>query len=136
MSHFVRDAFTITSTDGTTTVTTFSRQFNGQIWAAGYYADPTSYFPSSATLTLSLEDTSQTFIESVAVSTSLHWYYPRAQVHGTTGGGLTNGTTGTAAITDLFTVSGERIRATVDMTSNITTGQGGNIVIVVQGSMP
>lgn len=136
MSYFVRDTVALEAAAGTASsnVTDFTGAFTGQIWAVGYYAIA-PVFESTFTVTLTLEKTSQTILSGIPVTTSLQWFYPRGQVHNTTGGGTSFGTTGLGLIRDKFSVANERIKIVIDGTSNITTGQSGVCVVVVEGTL-
>jgi len=139
LAHFVKDTVTLTAeTSGTTGVTDYSKQFNGEIWAVGYYAAAT-HFLTTSTLTLSVEDSSYVFLNGVAVSTSLHWYYPRANVHTTTGANVhytTHAATG-EEVGIPFPVSNERVKAVIGLTSGTSgANQSGTLMVIVKGSMP
>ena len=136
MSYFVRDTVAVAApaASASTIVTDYTKVFNGEICGIGWYAT-TPAFESTYTLTITAEDTSQAILNTVQVTTSLTWYYPRGQVHNTTGGGTSFGTTGLGLIRDKFLVANERIKVVVNGTSDITTGQGGTLVVVVKGSM-
>ena len=138
MSYMVSDSVVMTA-DGTTLITDYTATMNGEIVAVGFY-NSASEIPTTFTLAVTVADSGYTILESVALSSSLswNWYYPRANIHNTTGSALDYGTTGNASVTPIqaerFPVAGERIKAVIAGTSAITANLAGTFKVIVEGS--